>query len=136
MILTTPIKWVDQMIRKHSRITDSFETEMAYYTWLGWAITSHYVVTNDPPTYVIIARPVSWEIWETCPKGEELWVVDHNGDALWMDFLWAPSQWDRVTEFLEHSGKRWGGWEHRTTGKVHIVDIHKLTKKRLVPSTH
>ena len=111
-------------------------TEKDYYTWIGWAITSHFVVLNDPPTYVIIARPVSREIWETCPKGQELFAIDLNGDSLWMDFLWAPGQWNRVTEFLQHSGKRWGGWEHRTTGKVHIVDIHKLTKYRaVVPNT-
>ena len=128
MILHTPIKWVDKMIREHSHIPESFDTEMDYYTWLGWAITSHFVVVNDPPTYVIIARPVSWDLLGAIPKGEELWAIDRNGDALWMDFLWAPGQWDRVSEFLEHSGKRWGGWEHRVTGKVHIVEIARLIR--------
>ena len=118
------------MIRQHSRIRESFTTERDYYTWIGWAVSSHFVVVNDPPTYVIIARPVSRDIWDTCPKGEELWAVDHNGDALWMDFLWAPGQWETVVTFLNASGKRWGGWEHRVTGKTHIVEIHKLIRKR------
>ena len=57
-----------------------------------------------------------------------MFAFDHTGDVLWMDFLWAPGQWDRVSEFLKHSGKRWGGWEHRITGKVHIVEIPKLLR--------
>ena len=57
-----------------------------------------------------------------------MFAFDHTGDVLWMDFLWAPGQWNRVSEFLEHSGKRWGGWEHRVTGKVHIVEIARLIR--------
>jgi len=95
MTLPTPLKWVDRMIREHSQIRGAFETEKDYYTWIGWAVSNHFVVMNDPPTYVIMARPVSFESWVARPVGEDLFVVDHNGDALWMDFLWARANGKR-----------------------------------------
>lgn len=99
-------------------------------TWLWWATIKHFVVLNGnsdiTPTYAIVARPVSWDLVYTTPKGEELFAFDHSGNALWMDFLWAPGQWNVVRDFLIRSGKIWGGWEHRVTGKVHIVEIKKL----------
>lgn len=135
MILPNPLKWLEEIITQHTNYPERFASLSDMRLWIAWAIQNHFVVMNDPPTYVIIARPVSWELRDITPKGEELWAVDHNGDALWMDFLWAPGQWKTVVAFLNASGKRWGGWEHRVTGKVHIVDIHKLIKAKVVPTT-
>ena len=126
MILPPALKWLEEKITQHSNYPERFESIGALHTWIAWAIENHFVVMNHPPTYVIIARPGSLDILDTCPKGEELWIFDHTGDSLWMDFLWAPGQWETVVAFLNASGKRWGGWEHRVTGKVHIVEIPKL----------
>jgi hypothetical protein len=130
MKLIHPLTWLDRAIKDNSRIREAFTSEEDYRSWLWWAAFHRFIVINDPPTYAIIARPVSWELYEsgTVKKGEELFAVDYSGDALWMDFLYAPDQWDVVVQFLKLSRKRWGGWEHRTTGKTHIVDIYELVK--------
>jgi hypothetical protein len=126
MVLPDHINWLLDKISQNSNYRERFGNDDNLKLWIMWAVRNNFVVMNSPPTYGIIARPVSWKLYETTPKGEELWAFDLNGDALWMDFLWAPGQWGTVKEFLKISGKHWGGWEHRTTGKVHIVDIRKL----------
>jgi hypothetical protein len=131
MELPRPLDWLAEKIAQNSQIpqhcVDPFTKEAwDYRRWVWWAFCNRFVVMNDPPTYGIIARPVSRDLWNTCPKGQELYVHNHAGDSIWVDFMWAPDQFDRVIEFLKISGKRWGGWEHRTTGKLHIVEISKL----------
>jgi hypothetical protein len=127
--LIHPLDWLDSTIRQTSKIRESFRSEEDYRIWIWWALNKRFL-RMEAPNWAIIARPVSWELWEsgTVKKGEELFAVDYKGDALWMDFLYAPHGWDLVVRFLKSTGKRWGGWEHRTTGKVHIVDIYELVK--------
>src|SRR5580692_4875142 len=126
MILPLHLNWLLDKITQHSNYPERFGNDDNLKLWIIWAFHNHFVVMNYPPTYGIIARPVSWNLYDTTPKGEELWAFDHNGDALWMDFLWAPGQWGTVKHFLKISGKKWGGWEHRITGKTHIVEISRL----------
>jgi hypothetical protein len=126
MIFPVHLNWLLDKVSQHSNYPERFGNDNNLKIWLLWAARNNFVVMNDPPTYGLIARPVSRELYEYTAKGEELWAFDLNGDSLWMDFLWAPRQWPVVKEFLKISGKRWGGWEHRTTGKVHIVEIEKL----------
>jgi hypothetical protein len=133
MDLPNHLNWLFDKILQHSNYSERFGDNDNVKLWILWAVRNNFVVMNDPPTYGIIARPVSFNLYNVTPKGEELWAFDHTGDALWMDFLWAPGQWSIVQEFLRVSGKRWGGWEHRTTGKMHIVDIHKLVTRSIQP---
>ena len=70
----------------------------------------------------IIWRPVS--VWPD--RLEDLWSYDEKGANLWCDFLWAPGHWDLVKAWLAQSGFVQGGWQHRTSCKVHIIDIARL----------
>ena len=85
----------------------------------------------DPPTMGLIARPVTRDMVlnvRQYPQDQLLYIYDHRGDVLWMDFLWAPGQYETVMEFLRLTGKKLGGWEHRATQRPHIVQIESLLK--------
>jgi hypothetical protein len=129
---TVALPWLCDKIEKHSQIPQGCFDPVTkepwdYRLWVMWAVRHGFVyLWPDPPTIGIIARPVSRKCFEECPKGQELYCFDQDGDGLYVDFLWAPSQMNIVAKFLKQTGKRIGGWEHRTTGKMHIIPIHKL----------
>jgi hypothetical protein len=122
-----PLDWLCEQIEQHTEFPKRISWNFRLWVW--WAHDHNFVVVNDEQTWGCIARPVSEDCYRDTPIAKQLYCYDRNGDSLWMDFLWAPGQWPKVREFLIASGKRWGGWEHRVTGKPHIIDIHKLVLK-------
>jgi hypothetical protein len=93
------------------------------------------------PVAGIIFRPIPNWLWGSWEKGElkdyfhRLYDVDPGGDNLWCDFLWAPGQYGKVIPWLKATGKQKAGWEHRQTGKVHVVRLNRLPD-RSVCSEH
>jgi hypothetical protein len=104
-----------------------------YREWIGWVIQQGFVyLYPNPPTLGLIARPVSMfqiEHYQRWSPLEQLYVYDHTGDVLWMDFLWAPGQYKELMKILKATGKKWGGWEHRKTQRPHFVEIEKLVSR-------
>lgn len=110
--------------------------------WVIWAVQRGFVyVWPDPPTLGLIGRPVSRKLIEAYSRGEIpeeelLYVHDQNGEGIWIDFLWAPGQWNIVMKFLRATGKEWVGWQHKNTKFAHIRSIkdYSKTRKREVAS--
>ena len=56
-----------------------------------------------------------------------LYIHDHEGDGVWMDFLYAPKQKQVGIRVLEHiRGIEWVAWEHRQSKKPHIKLLKDL----------
>lgn len=85
----------------------------------------------------IIWRPIPNDLWARWEKGDlkdyfgRLYDVDPGGDNLWVDFLWAAGEYRRVVPWLKSTGKQKAGWEHRATGKVHVVRLNRLPDRSI-----
>jgi hypothetical protein len=128
------LPWLSAQIEKHSNIPQGCFDPITkepwdYRLWIYWAAMKGFVfLYPDPPTLGLIARPVSVDLLDDVPKGQELYAYDSGGEGVYMDFLWAPGQIETVIQFLLQTGKTWGAWEHRNTGKVHTIPIASLRK--------
>ena len=128
------IPWIKDKIRSHCDFVQLYGEEKLGQ-WINWALYHGFLyLWPDPPTLGIIGRPVSRELiynHSQIPEEELLCIFDAAGDGLWVDFLWAPYQWNTVMKFLRLTGKRWVGWQHKNTKMPHIrsisdhVEIHK-----------
>jgi hypothetical protein len=124
------LAWLVERMAATSNYPDLIEGGQ-WHRWIMWALKHNFVLINNPPTWGCIARPISKTLYETRSDTKFLWSFDSSGDWLWMDWLYAPGQWSTVVQFLIASGKRWGAWQHRTTSKVHLVDIKKLINRNI-----
>lgn len=125
--------WLADKILHHSRmgeITTPEGVPWDFRLWMIWAARLGFVgLWPDPPTLGFVARPISMvqaERWEEYDPGELLYVYDMDGELIWFDFLWAPGQYNVIYEFLESTGKKWVGWQHRVTLAPHLKLISRL----------
>lgn len=113
-----------------SEITTPEGKPWDFRLWMIWAYQHGFVLTYPfPPTFGAIFRPVPKEMidrYDEIPVGDLLYVYDLDGDAIWFDFLWAPRQYNIVYEFLEATGKKWVGWQHKTTQKPHLRKVSAM----------
>ena len=132
-LLSVGLPWLCEKILEHSaypslHTPDGEPFDFRYWVW--WSVEHGFVyLWPDPPTLGLIARPVNRDMvynWHTYPQDQLLYLYDDKGDGLWMDFLWAPGQYNIVMKFLRMTGKKWGGWEHRVTQKPHIRRLDRL----------
>jgi hypothetical protein len=127
------LAWLLDKVARHSNYPELIE-DGRWQDWVGWALHHNMIVVNNPPTWGLIARPVSRDLYARTPKEDLLYAFDLKGDSIWVDFLYGPGQWPAFLSWLKSTGKVWGGWQHRETGKVHIVEIARLRVINSPPS--
>lgn len=123
----------DKVLRHCAWATDimrQFKTREDYIlfikTWIIWNDQNGFIhLFGDSPSGCVIWRPTR----SFSTKLEDMVFFERDGESLWVDFLWAPDQWDQVRAWLIASGKRYGGWQRRNNFKVHLVDIKRLCSK-------
>src|SRR6266436_163327 len=123
--------WLIDKIEHHTifpTITDGWDWKL----WLTWALRHKFVyVEGNPPCIGLIARPINREMIYNRSKykiEDLLCLFDPCGDGVWVDFLWAPGQYNRAIELFKMTGKKWVAWEHRKTRMPHIRMIETMWK--------
>ena len=126
-LIAVGLPWLCDKIEQHSNYPEIHTPEGTpwdYRYWVQWALEHGFVyVWPDPPTLGLIGRPVTKDMIYNAasyPQDKLLYLYDHKGDGIWVDFLWAPGQYSIVMKFLKMTGKTWVGWQHHTSERPHI----------------
>lgn len=127
------IDWLCEKIEAHSQYKQIFaKIGSDYRLWVFWALEHRFIwLDESPPTAGLIARPVNAHMvynWNEYPESELLYIFDHTGTGMWMDFLWGKHKLSQVLTFIESTGKQWAGWEHRKTNAPHLRSIKSLRR--------
>jgi hypothetical protein len=135
-LISVGLPWFHDKIAKHSTmasIKDPQGNPWDFQLWVLWAMERGFLyLWPDPPTLGLIGRPVTRGMvlnWASYPPEDLLYVYDQSGDGIWIDFLWAPGQYNIVMKFLRMTNKRWVGWQHRVTQAPHIQFFHDMREK-------
>ena len=123
--------WVEDKVLRYCHwandIMSQFKTPDEYLRfiklWIIWNDQHGFIhLFGESPSGCVIWRPAH----AFSAQLADLTFFEISGESLWVDFLWAPGQWEHVRVWLLESGKRYGGWQRRENFKVHIVDIKRL----------
>lgn len=124
--------WFSEMVSENLDWTR--EQSWDYRLWLfdrflrGWIHLFHADVPRGTIVEQKLVGGIVWRPVSAWPSElEDLWSYDPKGRDMWCDFLYAPGHWDQVKKFLATLPFEQAGWQHRTTCRVHIIEIKKLT---------
>jgi hypothetical protein len=102
--------------------------------YLLWAVSCGFLHVfgdaEDNPHSGLIVRPIERRRvgWYQEDYYGRLCDFDQGGDTAWVDFCYAPGHYPLIISFLAATGCKYTCWEHRTTGKFHLLEISRMPK--------
>jgi hypothetical protein len=125
-------------VKDHPELT----IEELLHRYMLWAL-SHGMLhvfgdAEDNPHSGVIVRPVDHRRigWYQEDYYARLCDYDEGGDTAWVDFCFAPGNYPLIISLLVATGCKYTCWEHRTTGKFHLLPIARMPKVTLLSESN